>query len=144
MIFRFRLETLLTVRRALEEQAQLHLGQQVRILRGHVERHTELEEERLAFIAHLEREKKQVMTAARYIFIMEAVRAKERELAQQLNAIASQTEIVEQARLELAEKVRGRKVLEKLREKKFAQFRQAELAKEQVENDEMAVLRYGR
>lgn len=144
MIFRFRLETLLTVRRSLEEQAQLNLGQQVGILRGHMARHAELEEQRLGTIATLELEKQKIMAVPRYLFFMEAIRSQEQEVARQINLIESQTLVVEQCREELAEKVKGRKVLEKLREKELQKFRQVQMAKEQIENDEMAVLRYGR
>ncbi len=132
------------MRRALEEQAQLNLGQQMRILQAHVERRKELEQQRLTLIVTLELEKKHLIAAPRYVFYMEAIGDKEREIVQQINTIESQTVIVEQCRLELAEKVKGRKVLEKLREKKLQQFKEAELVKVQNENDEMAILRFGR
>jgi flagellar FliJ protein len=53
-------------------------------------------------------------------------------------------EIVEQKRLELVEAMKGRQVLEALRDKQEQQYLKAMAAEEQASLDEMASLRYAR
>jgi len=144
MAYRFRLETLLTYRRNLEEQAQLELARQMQELVDREERLVDLRESRARIIDDFEERKKQSLRAPLFSFYMEAIRRKERDIEAQLAVIAQQQQVVEAARRQLTERVQSRKVIEKAREKDYQKYLREFLRKEQVESDEQAILRAGR
>lgn len=144
MAYRFRFESVLSYRRNLEELARQKLTlAQAQLERQRV-RLAELEEElRRALIAFEER-KQRPLTAPLYVLFVEGIERRERDLASQHKAVVSQQEVVEQARGELVEKVRQRKVMEKARERDYQAWLRAERQKEQNELDEQMVLRFKR
>lgn len=144
MPYHFKLETLLTLRTNLEEQAQLKFAAQQRILANHVVRLAALREDLQRISLELEERKKKRMNGAMFSLYTEGLRHKEWQIAVQGNSIEAQKQIVEQVRSELAEAVNQRKIMEKVREKDFLNFRREELRLEQLENDELSVLRYKR
>lgn len=143
-MFHFRLQAVETIRSNVEEQAQLKLGREQTILHNHLLRLADYKEERLDMIASLaEKEKKQV-TGSLIQFYMEAVRSREVLMKMLGNTIASQEQVVNQARLELSEAVKERKIIGVIRKRDFEKYLAEERKKEQNESDEMAVLRFGR
>lgn len=144
MAYRFRLETLLTFRRNLEEQAQLQLARELRALAERQARLVDLRDSREQMIDEFEERKQQSLRASLFSFYMEAIRRKEREIEALLAAIAQQGQVVEEARQQLQERVKSRKVIEKAREKDYQKYLQDFLHEEQKESDEQAILRSGR
>ena len=144
MAYHYKLETLLSVRRNFEEQAQQRLAHEIFVLENHKKYLAELEEERLVLFQTLEERKKETLTAAMYTFYVEAIHMKNRMIAFQHNAVLAQQELIETVRAELLAKVKARKVVERLKEKDFLAWQQEVLRKEQIESDEQAVMRFGK
>lgn len=144
MAYHYKLETLLTVRRNFEEQAEQRLAHELFVLSNHQKYLGELEEQRLALFAVLEERKKQTISAALFSFYVEAIHAMNRQIAFQKNAVLAQQEMIETVRADLLTKVKARKVVERLKERDFLAWQREMLHREQVESDEQAVLRFGK
>ncbi|MDH5299650.1 MAG: flagellar export protein FliJ [Desulfobulbaceae bacterium] len=144
MAYRFRLETLLTYRRNLEEQAQLKLASDLQVLLGQQGRLADLQVSRQLLGEEFEEQKQKRLSGPFFSFYMDAIRHKEEAIEAQQAAIAVQQQVVEKSRLELAERVKSRKIIEKAREKDYRKFQHETLRKEQIESDEQAILRAGR
>ena len=144
MAYHFKLETVLKLRRNLEEVAQQKLAKELMRLDAHNRRLAEIKEARVGLIAEFEEKKKEEMSSSFFTFYMNSISQREREIEGVLQLVASQKEAVLMARQELTEKVRGKKVMEKARERDFQKYQQEELKKEQNEADEQMVLRFGR
>ena len=144
MAYHFKLETVLKLRRNLEEVAQQKLAKELLRLDVHNRRLAEVQKARVDLIAEFEEKKKEPILAAFFTFHMNSISQREREIEGVLQMIASQQKAVLLARQELTEKVKGKKVMEKAKERDFQKFQQEELKKEQNESDEQMVLRFGR
>ncbi|MFC1513057.1 flagellar export protein FliJ [Thermodesulfobacteriota bacterium] len=144
MAYQFRLETLLVYRRNLEELAQLALAREVQLLVDHQNHLTDLRDTRQRIIEDFDQRKKASMGAPLFSFYMESIRRQEREIEAQLDVIDRQQAEVDKARVQLGERVKDRKVIEKAREKDYRKYQQEVLRKEQAEGDEQAILRTGR
>ncbi len=144
MAYQYKLETLLTVRRNFEEQAQQKLAHELFVLANHKKHLVELEELRLALFAALAEKQQQTISAAIYSFYVDAIHLKNRQIAFQHNAVMAQQEMIETVRAELVVKVKARKVVERLKEKDFLGWKQEMIRKEQVESDEQAIMRFGK
>ena len=144
MAYQYKLETLLTVRRNFEEQAQQKLAHELFVLANHKKHLVELEELRLALFATLAEKQQQTISAAIYSFYVDAIHLKNRQIAFQHNAVMAQQEMIETVRAELVVKVKARKVVERLKEKDFLGWKQEMIRKEQVESDEQAIMRFGK
>ncbi|MBA3015634.1 MAG: flagellar export protein FliJ [Proteobacteria bacterium] len=144
MAYHYRLETLLTVRRNFEEQAQQRLAHELFVLKNHKKYLAELEEQRLDLFAVLEERKKHTIAAAMFSFYVEAIHAKNRQIAFQKNAVLAQQEMIETVRADLVTKVKARKVVERLKEKDFLVWQREVLRLEQLESDEQSVMRFGK
>lgn len=144
MAYQYKLETLLTVRRNFEEQAQQRLAHELFVLDNHKRYLEELEAQRQDLATTLEERKKETMSAALFTFYMEAIHMKNREIVFQHNAVLAQQEIIAGVRADLLAKVKARKVVERLKEKDFLLWRQEVARKEQIESDEQAVMRFGK
>jgi flagellar FliJ protein len=144
MPFLFRFETLLGLRQSLEELAQQNLARELAVLAGQQRRLEELRLLRRSLIAEFEEKKHRLLAAPLFSFYMEAISVREQEIAAGRLLVQDQQQMVQQKRLELTERVRERKVLEKTREKDRQRFIREQLHKEQMEADEQMVLRFGR
>lgn len=144
MAFHFKLEQVLTYRRNLEEQAQLNLAKEKTILDNFKRQLAALKTERFTFIDSLEERKKKSVPAAEFSFRMECIEKKEAEIEEQNTVVEKQKSIMEKARFALFERVKERKVIEKLREKDLQEYTKENIRKEQKELDEKATIRFGR
>jgi len=142
MPYHFKLETILNLRRNLEEQAQLRLAAEQRILTGHIVRLENLRRDRVLMIRELERRKKKKMSGAMFALYMDGLINHDWRIQVQENTIKAQEQVVEQVRLALFQAVQQRQIMDKVKEKDFLQYRQEEQRREQIENDEQAVLRF--
>ncbi|MFZ5772301.1 MAG: flagellar export protein FliJ [Desulfurivibrio sp.] len=144
MAFHFRLEAVLTLRKNLEEQAQLKLAREQLMLQRHQLRFAELQEKRRELCEAMEERKKKTMSGSLFLFYMEAMRIQELQLRILQTTIAAQQQVVEKVRSELAEAMKKRKTIEVLREKELQKYLQETRRREQNESDEQALLRHGR
>ena len=144
MAYHFKLETVLGLRRNLEELAQQKLARELTLLEEHTLRLAALRQQRLELIAEFEEEKNRQMLAPVFAFYMEGIFRKEQEVEAGRALVEAQQEAVSQARKELTGKVQDKKVMEKARERDYQKFLLAGLKKEQNEADEQMVLRFGR
>ena len=142
--YKYKLETLLTFRRNLEEQAHLKLVREQDILIGHKKRLEVLKSERVRIIQDLEERKKKRLQAALFSLYMNSIRSRERDIQVQMTMIESQKHVVEEARKALLEKVKERQIIEKAKERDHQNFLKEGLKEELKEHDEMAVLTFGR
>ncbi len=143
-MFHFRLQAVETIRRNVEEQVQLKLGQEQTILQNHLVRLAVFKDERLLMIASLAEKEQKKIKGSLIQFYMEAVRAKEVLIKMLENTIASQEQVVARARHDLTEAVKERKMVGVIRKRDYGKYVAEERSKEQNESDEMAVLRFGR
>ncbi len=144
MAYHFRLETVLGLRRNLEELAQQKLGRELTLLEQHKLQLAELKQQRQELIAEFEEEKQQQMLAPIFALFVEGIFRKEQEIEAGQTRVEAQLGAVAQARVELTGKVQDKKVMEKAKERDYQKFLLAGLKKEQNEADEMMVLRFGR
>lgn len=144
MAYHYKLETLLTVRRNIEEQCQNKLAHELFVLENHKQHLVDLKARRSNLFEALEEKKKQAMSVAMFSFYVEAIHNRNRQISFQENAIEAQKAAIEGVREELAQKLRERKVVERLKEKDFLAYSKELQRKAQVESDEMAVMRFGR
>ncbi len=142
MAYHYKLETLLNVRRNIEEQAQLKLARELYVLENHKAYLIELQTKRLEALDTLTSYKQGTMAAAMYSFYVENIERKDREIIFQYQAIAAQEQAIAVVRAELVARMKERQIVERLKEKDFKLYRQEELRKEQKESDEQAVLRF--
>ena len=144
MAYHFRLETVLGLRRNLEELAQQKLARELTLLDEQKLRLATLKEQRQELIAEFEEEKHRQMLAPIFAFYVEGIFRKEQEVEAGQARVEAQLGAVAQAREELTGRVQDKKVMEKARERDYQKFILAGLKKEQNEADEMMVLRFGR
>ena len=144
MAYHFRLETVLGLRRNLEELAQQKLARELTLLDEQKLRLATLKQQRQELIAEFEEEKHRQMLAPIFAFYVEGIFRKEQEVEAGQARVEAQQGAVAQAREELTGRVQDKKVMEKARERDYQKFILAGLKKEQNEADEMMVLRFGR
>ena len=142
MAYHYKLETLLTVRRNFEEQWQQKLAHEIFVLENHRKYLGDLQAQRLDLVQTFSEYKRKNMQAAMFSIYVEAIEQKDRQINFQHNAIAAQTRTIESVRLELLERVKARKIVERLKEKDYLAYTAEEFRKAQNENDEQAVLRF--
>jgi flagellar FliJ protein len=138
--FRFNLQKVLDYRAQLEDQAKQAL---VRAQQAHQEKAREVALLDGNLARHMEAMSSQAMQSAADIWLG---RNYAKRLAEDL-ALARQAEAqllheAQERRLELVEKAKERKLLEKLKETQAKRHEQEEFRKEQAGFDEMATLRY--
>lgn len=144
MPFHFKLESVLTVRKNLEEQFQFRLAGEQMMLNGHRMRLDDLESKRQEIIAEFEERKKKTVSGARFAYFMDSIRIKEEQIHIQQNTVRSQEKVVDEARKKLSQAMQQRKIVEVIREKQWHNYLAVLRKKEEIENDEQVVLRYGR
>ena len=144
MAYHFRLETVLGLRRNLEELAQQKLARELTLLEQQKEQLAALKQQRQELITEFEEKKHRQMSAPIFAFYVEGIFRKEQEVEAGHARVQAQLGAVAQAREELTVKVQDKKVMEKAKERDYQKFLLAGLKKEQNEADEMMVLRFGR
>ncbi len=144
MAYHFKLETVLGLRRNLEEFAQQKLARMLMLLEEQKLRLDALKQQRLELIAELEEKKHRQMLAPVFALYVDGIFRKEQEIETGQALVEVGQGAVVQARGELTVKVQDKKVMEKARERDYQQFLLAGLKKEQNEADEQMVLRFGR
>ncbi|MBI4792923.1 MAG: flagellar export protein FliJ [Deltaproteobacteria bacterium] len=144
MAFHFSLESVLTVRKNIEEQMQLKLAREQMMLHNHQARLVDLQDKRHELSEAIEERKKKPMLGRMFLFYMEAMRIQELQLRILQTTIASQKNIVEKVRADLAQAMKQRKIIDVLREKELEKYLLEMRRREQKESDEQALLRHGR
>ena len=144
MAFHFRLESVLTLRKNIEEQVQLKLAREQMMLQRHLLRFAELQQKRNELCEAMEERKKKPMSGSLFLFYMEAMRIQELQMRILQTTIAAQEQVVETVRGELAEAMKKRKTIDVLREKELQKYLVEMRRREQNESDEQALLRHGR
>lgn len=144
MAFHFTLESVLTLRKNIEEQIQLKLAREQMILNAHQLRLEDLKKKRADLCLVMEEKKKQTLAVKIFLFYMESMRIQELQIHILTNTIAAQQQIVAGVRAELAEAMKQRKILDVLKENALLKYLDETRRKEQNESDEQALLRYGR
>lgn len=143
MAYHYKLETLLRIRRNFEEQCQLKLAHELFVLENHKKFGEELKGQRQGLVAHLDLLKSQTVSVAMFSFYVEAITNKDRQLAFQRRAIKVQEAVVTEVRKELLEKVKERKIVERLKEKDLIAYEQELRHREQLESDDQVIMRFG-
>ncbi|MBU1404878.1 MAG: flagellar FliJ family protein [Proteobacteria bacterium] len=144
MAYHFKLETILGLRRNLEELAQQKLARELALLAKEKLRLAALQQERQELIAEFEEKKRRKMSAPVFAFYVEGIFRKEQEVEAGFARVEAGQAAVVRAREELAAKMRDKKVMEKARERDYQKYLLAALKKEHNEADEQMVLRFGR
>lgn len=144
MAFHFSLESVLTVRKNIEEQMQLKLAREQMMLHNHQARLVDLQDKRHELSEAIEERKKKPMLGRMFLFYMEAMRIQELQMRILQTTIASQKNIVEKVRADLAQAMKQRKIIDVLREKELEKYLLEMRRREQKESDEQALLRHGR
>lgn len=144
MAYKFRLETVLMLRRNLEELAQQKLARELAALDEQQLRLSELRRQRQEMISGFEEAKRRPMPAPVFAFQVENIFRKEQEIEAGLAMVEAAQVAVVKAREELAARVQDKKVMEKARERDYQKFLLVGLKKELNEADEQMALRFGR
>ena len=144
MAYKYRLETVLTVRKNKEEQVQYRLAHEISVFVNQRHLLAELLERRLDLIQTVEEKKKLEISGGIYTFYMESLQNIDRQIEFQKASIQGQKKIIDDVRVELAGKVQEKRIVEKMKEKDYRKYVQEIIRKEQNDHDEMAVLRHGR
>jgi len=144
MAYHFKLETVLGLRRSLEELAQQKLARELTLLEEQKRQLAALRRQRQELIIEFEEKKHRQMLAPIFAFYVEGIFRKEQEVEAGQALLEAQQAAVARAREELTSKMQDKKVMEKARERDYQKFLLAGLKKEQKEADEQMVLRFGR
>jgi flagellar FliJ protein len=144
MAFHFSLESVLTVRKNIEEQMQLKLAREQMMLHNHQARLLDLQNRRRDLSEAMEERKKKPMSGSMFLFYMEAMRIQELQMRVLQTTIAAQGKVVEKVRADLAQAMKKRKIIDVLREKELEKYLLEARRREQKESDEQALLRHGR
>lgn len=141
MAYKFRLEAVLRFRQNLEEVAMQKLAQKLNELELRQGSLARLRQQREEMIAELEEEKRLPIAAPFFALRVEGIFRKEQEIEAGLALVDEAKEAVNLAREELTERMRDRKVMEKVKERDHQEFLQSRLKKEMNEADEQVMLR---
>jgi flagellar protein FliJ len=144
MAFHFSLESVLTVRKNIEEQIQLKLAREQMMLHNHLARLADLQDKRRELSEAMEERKKKPMLGRMFLFYMEAMRIQELQMRILQTTIAAQRNIVEKVRDDLTQAMKKRKIIDVLRENELEKYLLETRRREQKESDEQALLRHGR
>jgi flagellar FliJ protein len=141
MAFRFRLETLLRIKRRLEEAAQMELSGLSAKKAEMEQRQRELLDELNSLRGQLKEGLKQGLNASEYQLCQQALSVKTNELDRLRQDISKiELEIIK-ARHKLTGIYRERKLAENLRKRQFDEYRRQEARAEQNELDDLMGLR---
>ncbi len=144
MPFRFRLETLLAIKRRQQEIQEARLGQVLGRLRNCREAISHLRKRMEAGREQLSRQLSSGMTAAEYVEINQHIMALEARMEEFVKEETRLRMEANRVRHDLRVAHRERELVEKLREKEYREWLAEMRRKEQNEADDLSSVRYAR
>jgi flagellar FliJ protein len=142
--FQFRLETLLKFRRLQEEQAQIKLAEATAAYVAEQERLAGLEEELADHVADYRRRLREPVTVATLKMFRDYYDKLKGTIAHQQERVAAADQIRRECLAALAAAAKARKLVEKLKEKRLAQYQAETLREEQKLLDELGLQAFSR
>ena len=141
-MFRFRFEQVLNVRKLTEEQVMQEFSEQVRGLEREKDHLRSIRGEKAGVLEEFMRRQAGNMNAAEIGLTFDYIKnLRQREVAQVV-LIADREKSLEVKREELLEAVKGRKVMEILKQKKLDQYWKEWNHRESVELNEQGIIRF--
>lgn len=141
-MFRFRFEQVLNVRKLTEEQVMQEFSEQVRGLEREKDHLRSIRGEKAGVLEELMRRQAGNMNAAEIGLTFDYIKnLRQREVAQVV-LIADREKSLEAKREELLEAVKGRKIMEILKQKKHDQYWKEWNHRESVELNEQGITRF--
>jgi len=141
-MFRFRFEQVLNVRKLTEEQVMQEFSEQVRGLERETDHLRSIRGEKAGVLAELMRRQAGSLNAAEIGFTFDYIKnLRQREVAQVV-LIADREKSLEAKREELLEAVKGRKIMEILKQKNLEQYWKEWNHRESVELNEQGIIRF--
>ena len=141
-MFRFRFEQVLNVRKLTEEQVMQEFSEQVRGLEREKDHLRSIRGEKAGVLEELMRRQAGNMNAAEIGLTFDYIKnLRQREVAQVV-LIADRERSLEAKREELLEAVKGRKIMEILKQKKHDQYWKEWNHRESVELNEQGIIRF--
>ena len=141
-MFRFRFEQVLNVRKLTEEQVMQEFSEQLRGLEREKDHLRSIRGEKAGVLEELMRRQAGNMNAAEIGLTFDYIKnLRQREVAQVV-LIADREKSLEAKREELLEAVKGRKIMEILKQKKHDQYWKEWNHRESVELNEQGIIRF--
>ncbi|MCI6655222.1 MAG: flagellar export protein FliJ [Clostridium sp.] len=140
--FIFKMESILSVKEKLEEQAKAEYSIEIMKLRQEEERLDELEKRKDAYQTRLYEAVMDTLNISEIKILEDSVENIKYNIKLQLIVIANQQKNVDRAREKLDNAMKERKTYEKLKEKAFEEFKEQINAEEQKEINELVSFRF--
>lgn len=140
--FIFKMESILSVKEKLEEQAKAEYSIEIIKLRQEEEKLEELENRKDAYQTRLYEAVMDTLNISEIKILEDSVENIKYNIKLQLIVIANQQKNVDRAREKLDNAMKERKTYEKLKEKAFEEFKEQINAEEQKEINELVSFRF--
>lgn len=140
--FIFKMESILSVKEKLEEQAKAEYSIEIIKLRQEEEKLEELENRKNAYQTRLYEAVMDTLNISEIKILEDSVENIKYNIKFQLIVIANQQKNVDRAREKLDNAMKERKTYEKLREKAFEEFKEQINAEEQKEINELVSFKF--
>ena len=140
--FIFKMESILSVKEKLEEQAKAEYSIEIMKLRQEEERLDELEKRKDAYQTRLYEAVMDTLNISEIKILEDSVENIKYNIKLQLIVIANQQKNVDRAREKLDNAMKERKTYEKLKEKAFEEFKEQINAEEQKEINELVSFKF--
>ena len=140
--FIFKMESILSVKEKLEEQAKAEYSIEIMKLRQEEEKLHELEKRKNAYQTRLYEAVMDTLNISEIKILEDSVENIKYNIKLQLIVIAHQQKNVDRAREKLDNAMKERKTYEKLKEKAFEEFKEQINAEEQKEINELVSFRF--
>lgn len=140
--FIFKMESILSVKEKLEEQAKAEYSIEIMKLRQKEEKLDELEKRKNAYQTRLYEAVMDTLNISEIKILEDSVENIKYNIKLQLIVIANQQKNVDRAREKLDNAMKERKTYEKLKEKAFEEFKEQINAEEQKEINELVSFKF--
>ncbi len=140
--FIFKMESILSVKEKLEEQAKAEYSIEIMKLRQEEEKLDELEKRKDAYQTRLYEAVMDTLNISEIKILEDSVENIKYNIKLQLIVIANQQKNVDRAREKLDNAMKERKTYEKLKEKAFEEFKEQINAEEQKEINELVSFKF--
>ena len=140
--FIFKMESILSVKEKLEEQAKAEYSIEIMKLRQEEEKLEELENRKNAYQTRLYEAVMDTLNISEIKILEDSVENIKYNIKLQLIVIANQQKNVDRAREKLDNAMKERKTYEKLKEKAFEEFKEQINAEEQKEMNELVSFKF--